>query len=1006
MMYQTQKKRILAYLKSYIKLIRKKRGQDLNSFFVSLCNVDREIFNILKQDSHLLGEDITIIYMNQDDYYSVVQMRNNTEISQILVLTAKSIKHIDSLKHYSEFEILPPTSISAGKEDLAFVCFDEILTDMLSADIALKQKHVIRHFDLILKDRQPSLVQILSYIDSSYLPEKNEFSEELLNRNLTELGCWYSKEKKLVSLYEMKRIIRSSDNQTIIGKLENARSPEIRNLIFQNKFDDLIRTEPFENIREYFVGTRSPKRNRDDSIHNENSEQWLYSYDGFLEENDGSGLIKQYERESAYYLTSEDNNTDSSIDERKASAEDNPNLERSRKAFDSFLDHFNLFPPALKYVDDLCNEILLQCNTQGTARTKIEGLLENLKESYSTFSRYIRNLLEDMPFPFPLASVVEAGRAFACSYIDLIIFIFENDYLLNQLNAYGHIEKLQNLFVRCDGQKAFLPFYHPICLLYFMKVDQVYKLFLELTGETGNVKQTLLAEVLEGYKAGFPIQNLYCNRQFYRLDKRFLDCPYFIEFSISGQTSSLNIISVSIVLNKIRDYIERHPYISQLKVMLVGDLDLGNVRRLVNQIKQFCSQEATLMNRLVLTIAPGDVREMRKQLEESFANEAIPDNIKFRLLQEGVELWDGNSINEIVESQDLVFFLDSPVLYKALFFEPIQVSAEYTKQCILESNADRMVAEMIEGELEEHLPILWEGLQYSDQNPKVKMGQWRLRQVDTVFLDSLLRTIEKKPGLEFFVFSPDHSIRDAVRFNKRVRVATEKNKGEEVISVRFSVHDEKQNSEQLEPQGVPQPQCIIHLEADWIKAMLDSDDSTSASQIDISISIVNNTLHIDMLCDSAMEEDSEEMRSIVEEFLRGIFPKEGNLFTVKLKKSYRRQSFFYCRSYVDAFLCDYVYNTLEFDVDEAIVINERPNNGICRNDFNHFNYFQAEDFIAFLNRNKKFSEGTVSDFLRDFFGGDMLAQIKGEVEQLENVYAPYKEKLELLQKEICRYEGK
>ena len=1002
MMYQTQKKRVLGYLKSYTKLIQKKRGLASNSFFVSLCNVDREIFDILGQDSRLLGEDITIVYMNQNDYYSAVQMRNNTEMSQILILTAKSVKHIDSLKHYSEFEILPPTSFSASKEDLALVCFDEILADMLSEDILLKQKHVIRHFDLILKERQPSLTQILSYVDRSYISDKSEFSEKLLNRNLTEIGCWYSKEENLVSLSEMKRIIRSSDNQTIISKLEDVKIPEIKNLVFQNKFDELISTEPFENVRDHFVGTRSSKRNRDDSLHNENSEQWLYSYDGFLVENDGTGLIKQYEKEGAYYLISEDNNN--GRDERKASAENTPNLECSLKAYESFLKHFNSLPPEVKDVDDLCNEILLQCNTQGTARIRIEGLLQNLKESYSNFSYYIHSLLKDMPFPFPLASVVEAGRAFASSYFDLIIFIFENDYLLNQLNAYGRIEKLQNLFIRWDGQKAFLPFYHPICLLYFMKVDQVYKSFLELAKETSNVKQALLAEVLEGYKAGFPIQNLYCNGHFYRLDTRFSACPYFIEFSISGQTSSLNIISVGLIFNKIRDYIELHPYISQLKVMLVGDLDLGNVRRLVNQIKQFCSQETTLMNRLVLTIAPGDAREMRKQLEESFANEAIPDNIKFRLLQDGLELWDGNSIDGIVESQDLVIFLDSPVLYKDLFFEPIQVSAEYTKQSILGSNVDRMVAEMIEGKLEEHLPILWEGLQYSSQNPKVKMGQWRLRQVNTVFLDSLLQTVEKKLGLEFIIFSPDHSIKDAVRFNKRVRATSEKNRGEEVISVRFSIPEEKQNEEQLGLPGAPQqPQCIIPLEADWIKTMLDPDDTTPASKLAIRITMIDNILHIDMLYDSAMEMDSEEIRPIAEELLKELFPTKGNLFTDKLKKSYRQQSFSYCSSYADAFLCDYIYNTLEFDVNEAIAISVYSNNGIC---FDGFNYFQAEEFLAFLNRNKRFSEGTVSDFLRDFFGGNMLDKIQGEVEKLEGASAPYKEKLELLQEEVRRYEGK
>ena len=648
-------------------------------------------------------------------------------------------------------------------------------------------------------------------------------------------------------------------------------------------------------------------------------------------------------------------------------------------------------------------KILLQCNTQGTARIRIEGLLQNLNESYRAFSRYIHSLFDDMPFPFPLASVVKAGKEFADNYIDLIIFIFGNDYLLNQLNSYGYVEKLQNLFIRWDGQKAFLPFYHPICLLYFMKIDKVYKSFLEFTGETGNVKQALMMEVLEGYKAGLPIQNLYCNKQFYRLDTRFLACPYFIEFSISGQTSSLNVISVGLVLNKIRDYIEMHPYISQLKVMLVGDLDLGNVRRLVNQIKQFCSQEATLMNRLVLTIAPGDAREMRKQLEELFANEAIPDNIKFRLLQDGLELWDGNSVNGIVESQNLVIFLDSPVLYKDLFFEPIQVSAEYTKQCILESNSDRMVAEMIESKFEGHLPILWEGLQYSGQNPTVKMGQWRLRQVNTVFLDSLLRTVDKKPGMEFIIFSPDHSIKEAVRFNKRVRAASEKNKGEEVISVLFSVLDEKQGNEQFELQGAPRPQCIIPLEADWIKAMLDADDTTPAPQTAISITMLNNTLHIDMLYDSAMEVDYEEIRPIAEELLKELFPVKGNLFTAKLKKSYRQQSFSYCRSYADAFMCDYFYNTLEFDTNAVIAINVYPSNGIH---FDGFNYFQAEEFIAFLNRNKRFSEGSVSDFLRDFFGGDMLSKIQFEVEKLEDAYAPYKEKLELLQEEVRHYEGK
>jgi glutaredoxin-related protein len=187
------------YLISYLYQIKEKIIYNTNNYFISFCDVDNEIFEALNYEENILGSDIVVLYLNKEDYYNAVNSRNDIKKEKILILTSKSIKQIDSLKHFSEFPIIPQTYISDENE----LNFFDIILRMYNFEYSSKDKKLFtKFFNTILQYKQPTISQVLNYIDNCI--NLNKLDEFKLNNNLYLLNCWSVKNNSLVPVTTLK----------------------------------------------------------------------------------------------------------------------------------------------------------------------------------------------------------------------------------------------------------------------------------------------------------------------------------------------------------------------------------------------------------------------------------------------------------------------------------------------------------------------------------------------------------------------------------------------------------------------------------------------------------------------------------------------------------------------------------------------------------------------------------------------------------------------------------
>lgn len=125
---------IIKYFQLYIEEITK--GKD--SYFISFCNVDMEIFEKLKLVDKPFGDDISLVFINRDEYYEAVRLRNDKSKKKIVILTSKSVKNIDSLKHFQ--------SLKCSQIEKILIYYGKFLSDFFPSKH--KKKYIKDFFKL------------------------------------------------------------------------------------------------------------------------------------------------------------------------------------------------------------------------------------------------------------------------------------------------------------------------------------------------------------------------------------------------------------------------------------------------------------------------------------------------------------------------------------------------------------------------------------------------------------------------------------------------------------------------------------------------------------------------------------------------------------------------------------------------------------------------------------------------------------------------------------------
>lgn len=936
------------YLNSYLNQIKEKSIYNTENYFISFCDVDTEIFEVLNYEENILGSNIIVLYLNTEDYYTAVNSRNDVKKDKIIILTSKSIKQIDSLKHFSEFPIIPRTWVKNENE----IDFFDIIVKMYNFDYSYKdKKKYAKFFNTILQYKQPTISEMLYYVGNCIDLNLNKLDDNKLNYYLFLLNCWSVKDNNLLQITMLKKIIRNSDIIEITNRLENVKNSLIKKYVYERKFEKLLKMG-YHKVEIYFKN--NIRRKSIEKYQDVDETQWIYSYDSYIEEYD-SNNIENYESEKFVFNTEDQNdNNHEAVDE-----EYHLHLIDTMKCFNNYRDIFDI-TTFKNSISDLCIKVMEHCtNIEYKDKNQLQKMLDTLNCEFSKLYSYLYESKGNIKYPFLLHNYVNLSKTFAEVYFNILQFIYTHEHVSKVFNAFGLIEEFQNIFIVNKGNACIMPFYHPIFIMYLCKLQKNYLMLVnQLSSYTDGIQINLLIRSLNNMKRDFPIQYLYKNKKLYQVETNNLfNNPFYIQFSLANHNSSIKNVDTNIVFNRIYNFIENNPYISQMKILIIGDLDLDKLRLYENRIKKYVDDDQFLLDNIIITLVPGNKEQMRKQLDENLSNEIVIDKIKFKFsyLFENLK----ENFYEIVKEQHLVIFLDSQILYIPPYLQDKKYDLNNIKYNVVRNTLDQFINDYIENK--NTINYLWEGLHNALINQSAKLVSWISTDIDSSILDMITTTVRNIPGFEVTVFSSNVNIKEAIYLKNSPNYSSYDNRGNELICVNFSVSNENR----INVYNVyNHAECMIPLE-NFIKIVdivdTDSDILSELNGFFVKFVYEKNQLFIKGIVPNKYAESTNEMdlRVSINNFLNFIYNINQDIFKIKLKEICAFQTYSHCKNYADIFLCHYLQNKFNFHENMDISIAYMD---IC--DENNFDYFKAKKFVnEFLDRSI-FSEGSISEYFK------------------------------------------
>ena len=188
------------YLKGYIKELTQGRRE----FFLSICDIEEDLLNSLND---AISEEYVTIVVNKKDYSKAVRLRNDAEIKKIVLLSGEGVQQIDSLKDFNEY------SVCADDRNIFWPCIEDAFQIEISEEI--------RDFlDILLREGSASFLEFFRYLYSCI--DARQIKVQKLNRNLSNLGIWYSDEKKVLTKGRIRSMIKKSKEDVVERQLTRA----------------------------------------------------------------------------------------------------------------------------------------------------------------------------------------------------------------------------------------------------------------------------------------------------------------------------------------------------------------------------------------------------------------------------------------------------------------------------------------------------------------------------------------------------------------------------------------------------------------------------------------------------------------------------------------------------------------------------------------------------------------------------------------------------------------
>lgn len=734
------------YLKRYIKLLT--NGTD--EFFIAIVDIDKHLVKRILENT-MFYPGCAVAWFERKDYAEAVRLRNDKNISKIVLLSVESVKMIDSLKDFVEYPVIP------DNRDILWNCLEEAYGHNFDSDSR-------RILEGVMDYKQIAIEDLLDYLNS-WMNNARPFDTGVLTRNLYYFGIWMTKKSvKDVTKLHLQKMVKHSEQQLVETKLMggiaegkkflNERlQKRVVGWLSKNNFREIYKEVDYEKVKDLFKGNM---RTSEDTVQEKSEEQ-------------------SYEHSYEYAIQEQEIEDMESLEDRLMEEAQESVLAVSFEQFHYPDDIYfkNIFRQLSGTVEEM--------NFTKRKQAEILGELKAIQEACEAAVSKGHNFT-----PAYLFHYVQTQDKFIELYFKFLGKCVADESIAQTCIGTGFLNAVQNIFCTKKNNEIQMPFYHPMVGFYYSvlrrKYDEVKEQFMPF--EDDFIREAVNA-LIDKEQLDFPVRYMFMDNQLYQLDYTCLkEWTEKIIFTRVDDYITGSWVDVRLLNEDLMNYIERQRFLTEIKVTIVDINDIREMMSMIEKLRRASESNHSMVNKVVLNIVSSKEDELKRQLQERMEMDIDYPQVLFRFARE-LYMRDGYyDLNRMIADSDLMFLADGNILYQLPKLVAWKGDANWLKYQFEQLSLQNLLDMNNDGNGSQ-LEVLWDSIHYIEKEEAVRIACWNTQELRQPLLSDIRRAVDMNAALTIVIMSSNRQLLQHIYHIKGFQVRKSVMSGREMLMVSF-----------------------------------------------------------------------------------------------------------------------------------------------------------------------------------------------------------------------------
>lgn len=736
--------KFIKYMREYIELLTKSQQE----YFIAIVDIEKKLADeFLKQEA-----DFAMAWFERKEYSQAVVLRNDKNVSKVVLFSNDSVKMIDSLKDFVEYP-----AISENKD-----IFWQCLTTAFGHEPDNDCKRVL---ETIMEFRQIVLEDLFQYLDSC-TDKTGKFNFSKIIKNLYKLELWSIPDgdiEKATKKQYLKKLIRNSDALLAETKLmggiaeKKVEFPvELRQNIMKwlskNDLKSVFRNVPYnDKIEDLFKGSghksKEPSQEKQEDQSYENS--YEYAMQELLEES-----MQQVEKSLLESEVEDDILQDNKL---KFSYPKEQEIEAEFYKISKSMELLSFTEEKKEFL-----------------REKLAELQQLFLEAKNEGSKYT---------PVYLWHYAKSQEKFVRCYFALMGRCVSDKGIARMCLGMHFLSRLQRIFCREENGRIFMPFYHPLVGLYLILRQRKYEEFRELlTIQTGEFWEQTVREIISKEVMNFPVQYLLHEEELYQLDYGSIQkINQEIVYEKTQEHTTSSWVNIRLLNEDLLDYMERQKYLSEVFVTIVDINDISEIMSMTSKLKGFAESKKSMVHKVILNIVSNKEEELKKQLQENMELDLEYPQVLFRFAKEMYIKGQEYDMERLITDSDLLFLADSSILYQR---PKLREWRKQPNQLLLDFEQFE-IEQLFNEKQDNKLEVLWDSMHFMELNHDVKLAIWDTKELKQSILNQIRQMVRKDSHRTVVILSSNPQLMQHMYHLPEFQVRHSILSGQEMLLVNF-----------------------------------------------------------------------------------------------------------------------------------------------------------------------------------------------------------------------------